>query len=103
MSHQIRVAPPGEERPIRPANRYPVEPYVSERHRLDGYRSDASLILRGTEQSGLERESPIAVSARSFRKQNQRIPGGQSSRYRVTLSYRAAHSSIYENRALQFG
>src|SRR6516165_1658181 len=60
-------------------------------------------MLRSAEQSTLERKRAIAVSARSFRKKNQRVAGGQSSRYRLALSYRAPHSPIDENRALQLG
>ena len=54
------------------------------------------------EQRALERENAVAVAARSFREQDQRVLGGEPAGDAVALLGRAAHPAVDEHRALQF-
>lgn len=103
VGYQIDRTVPREERTVEPPDRYPIEACVGQGDRLNDYGGNAIALLRGAEQCAFERQHAIAVSARSFRKEDQRIAGSQSPAYGIPLDGGAPHLPVDKNTALELG
>ncbi len=108
MWHQIDVAIPGELVAQRPAGRYAADADIGQRQRLNRdagmVRLVAERVMHRSDQRGAERQNPVAVTRRAFRKQHHGVAVAQAVAHLAgDFTGLLASLALDEYRALQLG